>query len=194
MGVDVFFSISGFLIGKIIYTLELKKLKDAIYFVKSRLLRILPPLFIVILFSIFAAQTLYPVVDYEIFTKSLFPSLFFYSNFYLNETTNYFNNDIFDIPLVHTWSLAVEGQFYFISALVVFLLRNKKTILVAFGILSLMSFLFLIHSWGGVTEKYFLPYSRFYQFGIPFIFGFLWSEYPFAFKKIFKIKYIIKMN
>jgi len=149
LGVDVFFSISGFLIGKIIYTLELKKLKDAIYFVKSRLLRILPPLFIVILFSIFAAQTLYPVVDYEIFTKSLFPSLFFYSNFYLNETTNYFNNDIFDIPLVHTWSLAVEGQFYFISALVVFLLRNKKTILVAFGILSLMSFLFLIHSWGG---------------------------------------------
>ena len=126
LGVDVFFVISGFLI-----TL---KIQDAINnnnfniwrFYRDRFYRLIPSLlFVLILSSIFSVILL----DYhEIvrFCKSLLSSIFFYSNMFFWKEINYFNPNAANNPLLHTWSLSVEEQFYLIFPFILLVLKNTR--------------------------------------------------------------------
>ena len=112
IGVDVFFVISGYLIAGIIAD-EVGdgrfSLRD---FYVRRARRILPALLtVMIVLSVVASFVLLPS-DLESFARSVIASLFSLSNFWFWQQTGYFNPAADDLPLLHTWSLGVEEQFY----------------------------------------------------------------------------------
>tara|TARA_B100000787_G_C16191489_1_gene297803 strand:- start:37 stop:2103 length:2067 start_codon:yes stop_codon:yes gene_type:complete len=116
IGVDIFFVISGYLISSII----LKEISDSgkfsfSKFYERRARRILPALFIVMLFTIpWGLRFIYPsnLLD---FGYSILSSIGFASNFYFHYSgLEYEAENSLLIPFLHTWSLSVEEQFYII--------------------------------------------------------------------------------
>ena len=113
VGVDIFFVISGFLISSII-----KKDIDANTFsfrefYLRRIRRIIPMLLVVLLCSLVVGYYILLPDEYMAMSRSSLAALGFFPNiyFWLNSTT-YFGLDIVTTPLLHTWSLGVEEQFY----------------------------------------------------------------------------------
>ena len=130
VGVDIFFVISGFLISSI-YMRKIHEntfnLKD-FYF--SRAKRILPALYFMLIASLIVALIIFPPIKLVDFSKSLISVLLFYSNFhFLNFSTNYFSFQSDFLPLIHTWSLGVEEQFYILFPIsLIFVLNHSKKI------------------------------------------------------------------
>ena len=112
VGVDVFFVISGYLITTIlIEDLENKRF-SILNFYERRARRILPALFLVMLVCIpFAWMWMLPD-QLIIFLQSLIAVSLFASNFLFWRQSNYFDPISEEQPLLHTWSLAVEEQYY----------------------------------------------------------------------------------
>ncbi len=114
LGVDVFFVISGYLITKLIL-LEIRQCGRFDYgrFFERRARRILPMLFTTMLAALpFAWFTLLPTALTE-YARSMLSSVFFGSNiFFYFSTTGYGADTSLLKPLLHTWSLSVEEQFY----------------------------------------------------------------------------------
>ena len=144
IGVDIFFVISGYLITKIILRDLTKGKFSLISFYERRMRRILPNLFFMLLISSIAAWILMSPNELYNFSKSLVSTQFFASNIYFWHSTDYFALDANTNPLLHTWSLAVEEQFYlfFPLFLVVFWRRTaKKTQIYILSAIALISFL-----------------------------------------------------
>ena len=112
VGVDVFFVISGYLITSIILT-ELEQGKFSIInFYERRARRILPALFLVMFACLpFAFLWLNPR-DLNTFSESVIAVVTFVSNMFFWRKSGYFQNAAELNPLLHTWSLAVEEQYY----------------------------------------------------------------------------------
>ena len=122
VGVDVFFVISGYLIT----TLILRDVEAGRFsfrdFYERRARRILPALFLVLLCCIpFAWMWMMPD-EMRSFSRTLSSVILFTSNISLWERTGYFEQSAELNPLLHTWSLAVEEQFYIIFPLIVLML------------------------------------------------------------------------
>lgn len=141
IGVDVFFVISGFLITSII----LKELDAGTFtitnFYERRARRILPALFLILLVTLpFAWVWLLP---YELkdFGKSIIAVNLFSSNILFWLESNYFAAAAESIPLLHTWTLAVEEQFYIIFPLFMMLFwgLGKRGLALFVAILALLS-------------------------------------------------------
>ena len=114
VGVDVFFVISGYLITTIIHS-ELQSGRFTLSaFYARRVKRILPALFVLLCASaLFSAIFILPI-DEASFAHSMVATALSVSNFYFWKTSNYFDAPSSVLPLLHTWSLAVEEQFYII--------------------------------------------------------------------------------
>ena len=133
IGVDIFFVISGYLITCLI----LKELKDTqkfsfLNFYERRVRRLLPALFFVMIFSMPLAWFYLLPNSFLDYSKSIIYSIFFTSNFYFHFTgLEYGAPDSLLKPFLHTWSLAVEEQFYIIFPifLIIFYKYFKKNIL-----------------------------------------------------------------
>ena len=117
IGVDVFFVISGYLITSIILNdLAAGKFSLANFYAR-RARRILPPLFLVMLVCIpVAMKTMLPS-QYEDFSRSLIAVTVFVSNIFFWRESDYFAADAREKPLLHTWSLGVEEQYYLLFPL-----------------------------------------------------------------------------
>lgn len=112
LGVDIFFVISGYLITTIILSEKQQNTFTLTGFYERRARRILPALYLMMFICLpLAWQYLFPS-DFKIFSTSLMKVATFASNFFFRTQVNYFlaPSDLF--PLLHTWSLAVEEQFY----------------------------------------------------------------------------------
>lgn len=137
IGVDVFFVISGYLITTIILA-ELEQGNFSIVnFYERRARRILPALFLVMLVCIpFAWFWLLPS-DMKDFSQSLVAVSFFASNILFWRESGYFDTAAELKPLLHTWSLAVEEQYYVLFPLfLMFSWRlGKRWILIALGLM-----------------------------------------------------------
>jgi peptidoglycan/LPS O-acetylase OafA/YrhL len=112
IGVDVFFVISGYLITSII----IREKNDATFtfanFYERRARRILPALFLVMVCCIPFAWFLMAPHQIKDFSQSLLSTTIFLSNVFFYLETDYFNDFAETAPLLHTWSLAVEEQYY----------------------------------------------------------------------------------
>jgi len=128
VGVDVFFVISGYLITGLILD-EIKQGSFSIVrFYERRIRRILPALFFVCLVCIpFAWLWMLPS-EFRDFSKSLAAVSLFVSNFYFWNKSGYFEAATELKPLLHTWSLAVEEQFYILFPLLLLLLYKRSTL------------------------------------------------------------------
>lgn len=137
VGVDVFFVISGYLITSIILAEKENAAFSLIAFYERRARRILPALFFVMLASLpFAWFWLMPT-DLKNFSESLIRVPLFWSNVFFYNKSDYFDISSELKPLLHTWSLSVEEQYYLIFP--IFLLMFWR-----FGTRFIVIFLFLI--------------------------------------------------
>jgi len=114
VGVDVFFVISGFLITRLIAEPILAGRFSLLRFFDQRARRLLPAL-VVLLLACLAAGALLQLPDvYADFGESLLAALGFVSNLHFAADTGYFAAEATSKPLLHTWSLGVEAQFYLV--------------------------------------------------------------------------------
>ena len=113
IGVDVFYVISGFLIASIVQrgvTLQPASLAD---FYGRRIKRLLPAYLFVLACTSIACAILMLPDDLISYFRSVRETLLIRSNHYfLREISNYFAPDASDLPLLHTWSLSIEWQYY----------------------------------------------------------------------------------
>jgi peptidoglycan/LPS O-acetylase OafA/YrhL len=162
VGVDVFFVISGFLISSVI----LREIDNASFSIKEfyrrRIRRIFPALVVMMLVTaIVSSYYMLPTQLYA-FAKSLLAATFSISNFYFLSTAGYFSSNI-DKPLLHTWSLAVEEQFYILFPLFLLVLRRFfprrfKSAIVAVATASFILSVWVVHS--SPTTAFYLPTTR----------------------------------
>ena len=117
VGVDIFFVISGYLICGMIDG-DIRNGSFSIgNFYKRRILRILPALFVMFLVTSILAYIYCLPVELEDYSKSLASAVGSISNVYFAGTAGYFDAPAETKPLLHTWSLGVEEQFYLIAPL-----------------------------------------------------------------------------
>ncbi len=163
IGVDIFFVISGFLISSIILS-EIDKNKFSIAnFYNRRARRILPIYILISLVSSFFSFIIFLPGDLLEYSKSLMSSIFFSSNFFFWKNTGYFFDDNELKPLIHTWSLSVEEQFYIIFpvCLLIGLKYFKKLILPILIVIFLISLILSqIESSQGSAGSFFLLPTR----------------------------------
>lgn len=161
LGVDIFFVISGYLITSII----VKGLNEGSFsfknFYERRARRILPILFVVMLASIpFALLNLTPE-EMKDYGNSVLYSIFFTSNFWFWGEDPYWATNSLLKPFLHTWSLSVEEQFYFIMPplLIAIYRYGKEKMLLVLGALGLASLIFAQWASGSYPEFsfYLLP-------------------------------------
>ena len=139
IGVILFFVISGYLITEVLYE------RDDSYFsfIKRRYNKIFPPLIAVLTFTYLAFYYFYDYISEKLIYSSL-SSLFGVSNLYQISTgMSYFerSGDLF--PLLHTWSLSIEIQFYILFPFLIYLFKklklDKKIIIAIIMLLSFIS-------------------------------------------------------
>lgn len=127
IGVDVFFVISGFLITSIIFREMHAGTFTFHNFYERRAWRILPALILVTLVSALFAWELMSPEQLTRYSQSLVGIGLFASNIYFWLTSGYFATSSEELPMIHTWSLAVEEQFYvFFPLLLCFLWRRAR--------------------------------------------------------------------
>lgn len=125
-GVDVFFVISGFLITS--------KLSDDIRsgtfsileFYDRRIRRILPALLVMLAVTLLAGQFLLMPGDYKAMAASAAAAAFGASNFFFLFNTSYFDQAANLMPLLHTWSLGVEEQFYLVWPILLLVIATGR--------------------------------------------------------------------
>ncbi|WP_417380254.1 acyltransferase family protein [Gimesia sp.] len=158
IGVDVFFVISGFLITGIIR----RGLQDGTFslmnFWERRIRRIFPAMFVVLTSTLTVGYWLLLPDELKDLGKSAIAQCLLLANVYFWQDTGYFAGPAELKPLLHTWSLAVEEQFYLLFPFLLVLtkrLSNKRL----FWLLALFSFISLIYSIYGTLYE---PDAAFY--------------------------------
>ncbi|MEQ3624331.1 MAG: acyltransferase family protein [Celeribacter sp.] len=161
VGVDVFFVISGYLITTIIWD-EMKAGRFSIAnFYERRARRILPALFFMLAVTLpFAHMWMFPS-QLEDFGETVMLTLAFSSNFVFLRGDEYFGTAAEMRPLLHTWSLAVEEQFYIFFPFLLLFLRRWQRPVVIWGLIGVFLASFVLAEWGSRNEPggafYFLP-------------------------------------
>tara|TARA_B100000900_G_scaffold368894_1_gene346407 strand:- start:3188 stop:4996 length:1809 start_codon:yes stop_codon:yes gene_type:complete len=145
LGVDIFFVISGFLITSfIVNDLKLEKFK-VLNFFDRRARRILPGLVFIMIASIPLALVYMQPDDLENFGQSLFATSLFSNNILLYLTSGYWDIASEFKPLLHTWSLSVEEQYYVVFPFLMILIWKLKSfwlMFLLFLFLSIISFFY----------------------------------------------------
>jgi len=145
IGVDIFFVISGYLIA----TLVMKEIEQKSFTLKNfyerRVRRIFPVLFLVTLATSILGWFLLLPPDFKSLSQSIFSTSIFLSNVYFWLTNPYFSPPADLQPLLHTWSLSVEEQFYlFFPILILLCLKvSFNFFIVVMGSFFMVSFLSL---------------------------------------------------
>lgn len=112
VGVDIFFVISGYLITSIIFEEQKNNTFLLKNFYERRARRILPALIFIVLITSILSFLFLSRSELANYFRSVNSVLFFYSNLFFWKTTPYFKSDADLEPLLHTWSLSIEEQFY----------------------------------------------------------------------------------
>lgn len=181
VGVDVFFVISGYLITLLLLAEQQRGRISLAHFYERRARRILPALLGVILVSSLVAPLLMVPYQLEHFGWSVLSLAAFGSNFYFWKSTGYFAPDAGILPLLHTWSLAVEEQFYIVFPLLLIALQRygRRVAVPGFLVLALGS-LFLAEwmSTQSSTAAYFLLPTRAWELLLGVLLAFLQNSCP----------------
>lgn len=168
LGVDVFFVISGYLITGIIYKQVLQNNFSILKFYIKRTRRIIPLVLFIILISLVVGLIVMLPDDLENLAQSIIATNFFGNNILQAITTkNYWDVVNEYKPLMHTWSLAVEEQYYLIYPIIFLVFKKEriKYILPTLIFLTILS-LVLFFSPFDVAEKfYYLPF-RFFELSL----------------------------
>jgi peptidoglycan/LPS O-acetylase OafA/YrhL len=162
VGVDIFFVISGYLITLILLK-DIEEDKFSIVrFYEKRIRRIYPALFAVIFFILIAGFFFMAQDAFDALGESITAATLFWSNILFQKQSGYFEAPSFQKPLLHTWSLAIEEQYYVIFPLLLSQLHKFKkqqafNIILLLWIISFGSSIYYIHDYQRATF-YFLQF------------------------------------
>jgi peptidoglycan/LPS O-acetylase OafA/YrhL len=170
LGVDIFFFISGYLITGLIYNEYDKTGKfNFLNFYNRRLIRIVPPIIFLLFILVIFQYIFYLPHELVQVSKIIISNLFFFSNIYFHYNSFlYWADNSGTNPLLHTWSLAIEEQYYLIFPIFFYLLIkffDKKfflKILILIGLISLLlaNYLSLFH----YNFSFYMIISRVFEF------------------------------
>ena len=171
LGVDVFFVISGYLITGIL----VREFDPGRYSILScyerRVRRIVPALLLVVTLSTIAATALLLSTDLVNFGQSVLAAFAFVSNVFFWRTAGYFDTDAVTKPLLHTWSLGIEEQFYIVFPLLLWVIlkparhRALLPVLIAATLMSYGINVVALYFKNGFAAFYLLP-MRAWELGI----------------------------
>jgi peptidoglycan/LPS O-acetylase OafA/YrhL len=158
VGVDVFFVISGYLITSMILQELTEGHFSLLSFYERRARRILPALFLVMFVTLVFAWILMVPSQLSDFGNSVIAVCLFFSNLYFRRASDYFAPSGEQLPLLHTWSLAVEEQYYVVIPLLILLLFMyfRKWLVPVLVLLTILSF--GLAEWGLFSR----PETRFF--------------------------------
>ena len=167
LGVDIFFVISGYLIANLILSDLVSKNFSLTEFFRRRFFRIAPALLVMMLLSIPVSYFVLLPGDLKNFMNSAVFAGAFLSNFYFIFSLVQYDSPLsLMLPLLHTWSLSVEAQFYLLAPLFVlfgFQTNFKKfSIVVTLILASLVCA--LVFGSKNAEISFFLPFSRLWEF------------------------------
>lgn len=177
LGVDLFFVISGYLVSTIIlHNIEHQKFRFVDFFIK-RIKRIVPAYLFMLFVVAFASVYFYLYLDIGTIRGTLLRCFFFISNHVFAGGANYFGASMSENPLLHTWSLGIEMQFYLILPLVLYFFRQKLTfvLIVLIIILSIYSTV-QIYGFDHQNEMYFSLLARIPEFLVGALMSVLFNE------------------
>jgi peptidoglycan/LPS O-acetylase OafA/YrhL len=128
LGVDIFYVISGYVVCKTLQESIDKNFLTLTGFYARRVVRLFPALVVTLLVAGIASLFLLYPFDLQVYLRSVISVNFLAANFWFwNKTANYFDPTSAYSPLIHTWSLAVEEQFYlFFPAVLLLINRIRK--------------------------------------------------------------------
>ncbi|GAB2582311.1 acyltransferase [Dyella jejuensis] len=169
VGVDVFFVISGYLITSIIQAQLLRGTFSLADFYVRRLWRIQVALLAVVLATLLITLAFYLPLDFKAYLRSAIHTVSFTSNdYFAHATTAYAATDSQVLPLLHTWSLAIEWQWYLVLPLWLMLLhrfispRQGRLVVACVTLLAAVMAMLVVHSEG--SSAYFLFTPRVFEF------------------------------
>lgn len=150
VGVDVFFVISGYLITSILLAELAQDRFSLLAFYERRARRILPALFLVMAASLPLAWFWLAPSDLQDFGKSLISVALYGSNFFFWKQSGYFDTAAELKPMLHTWSLAVEEQYYLLFPLILLLVWRycRRHLSLVLGVLAVLSL-----AWAETTNE-----------------------------------------
>ncbi len=170
VGVDVFFVISGYLITGIVAREVAAGEFRLARFYERRARRILPALFVVVGVVAVPAAVLLVPQSLAAYGRSAAAAALSVSNISFYRSTDYFSPGAGQLPLLHTWSLGVEEQFYVVLPLYLLLLRRQlvRRPLLVIGPPVLASFVLAVlwTSSGATSEAFYLPFGRAWELGV----------------------------
>lgn len=178
LGVDIFFAISGYLITRIVYNEALENRFSIINFYLRRIRRIIPLVLFTTTIALIIGICVMLPDDLENFSQSVFATNLFANNVLLLITSG----DYWDVineykPLMHTWSLGVEEQFYMIYPVIFLLFTGKRIkwvlpILITLTAVSLL----LYFAPGKDSAKFYLIQYRFFELALGGLGAILFKE------------------
>ncbi len=168
LGVDIFFVISGYLITGIVYREVVNDKFSILKFYERRIRRIIPLVLFTTLVAFIIGLLFMLPDDLENLSQSVFASNFSVNNILMYITSNDYwavKNDY--KPLMHTWSLGIEEQFYLLYPFLFFLLSKKRIkyilpVLIALTILSIGVFIFQ----NDPAKKFYFIQYRFFELSV----------------------------
>lgn len=179
LGVDVFFVISGYLITSLISAEMAAGKFSIVNFYERRARRILPALFTVVLATIIAAPIILPPDSLHDFGMSVIAVATFLSNILFWRQSGYFGSTSEETPLLHTWSLAVEEQFYIIFPLFLLLVFPIGRTRLTLAIIGIILISLGLAEWGwrnAGTADFFLAPTRAFELLLGSLVAFLPRE------------------
>jgi peptidoglycan/LPS O-acetylase OafA/YrhL len=181
VGVDVFFVISGYLITSVIITQKKAGTFSLLNFYERRARRILPALFVIMAICIPFALLWFLPNDIKNFAQSLIAVSIFISNIFFWIRSGYFEMDAELNPLLHTWSLAVEEQFYVLFPLFFLIMWRlaKRWTVITLIVLATLSF--ALAQWGSFNKPaatFFLLPTRAWEIAVGALIAFYSIQRP----------------
>lgn len=167
-GVDVFLVISGFLITQILVR-DRDQPKFLTNFLVRRFRRIFPALITVVGASLIVGYFILTSHDYAALADQSRAATFALSNFYFLANTGYFDPAAELQPLLHTWSLAVEEQFYLVWPIIIlgFARFGRRTLLgVALAIVGMSLWYSEVLATNDPTTAFYAPWSRAWELAL----------------------------
>jgi peptidoglycan/LPS O-acetylase OafA/YrhL len=173
VGVDVFFVLSGYLItGLLVSEIEKTSRLDLVQFYARRARRLLPASAVALIVTLLAGVLILGPNEIAFAARAARSSALYASNiFFAINDADYFAPDVATNPLLHTWSLAVEEQFYMCWPLLILLtwksFRSRRALVLVLFLITAASLSLSV--WftakGGTFAFYGLP-TRAWEFGI----------------------------
>ena len=165
VGVDVFFVISGYLITSIIIS---KKKFNFYQFYLRRFRRLMPIILLVTFSSLLAGILILSPIHFTRLINSSLSTILGSSNFFFWSEYGYFDFDKHFKPLLHTWSLSVEIQFYLFWPLLIFFVKkyNHKKIIIILLMLFILSLISSFLYSDRSSSFFYFPGFRIYEFSL----------------------------